>query len=225
MTALPARCRKINDAPRVPTSTIWRVRRSRAEWPTASARKASARTALACCGFRGPRAGRTDCDRRVRPGAARLIWEHPPVVRHPRLTAPEQVTPEPTLRRVSGTGNWAGTGTGKPPIGIGTSAGAGAVTGAAGAGSPGICIVARDLPDDLTPGIAGSCGTVCGRCWPPTVAEPSGALSSASGPEPAGAGRPPGTGCSRTGTSGASTDGFGGGVGPSSGSTAFSGGG
>ena len=32
MTALPARCRKTNDAPRVPTSTILRVRRSRAEW-------------------------------------------------------------------------------------------------------------------------------------------------------------------------------------------------
>ena len=31
MTALPARCRNTNDAPRVPASTSWRVRRSRAE--------------------------------------------------------------------------------------------------------------------------------------------------------------------------------------------------
>jgi hypothetical protein len=33
MTALPALCRKTNDAPRVPSSTAWRVRRSRAERP------------------------------------------------------------------------------------------------------------------------------------------------------------------------------------------------
>ena len=42
MTALPARCRKTKDAPRVPTSTTCRVRRSRAEWPSAASDRAAA---------------------------------------------------------------------------------------------------------------------------------------------------------------------------------------
>src|ERR1700733_33053 len=99
MTELPARCGKTNDAPRVPASTAWRVRRSRAEWPCAASGRPAApdflalrkpfgfsasrslgafsgvrsrfgcRTALASCGLRGPRVGR---DRRVRPSSPRL---------------------------------------------------------------------------------------------------------------------------------------------------------
>ena len=47
----------------------------------------------------------------------------------------------------------------------------------------------------------GSWGPVCARCWPPSVDAPSGARSSASGPDLAGAGAA-GSGCNRTGTSG-----------------------
>ena len=42
MTAFPARCRKTNDAPRVPACTSCRVRRSRAECPVATASDRSA---------------------------------------------------------------------------------------------------------------------------------------------------------------------------------------
>src|SRR5262249_10753436 len=117
------------------------------------------------------------------------------------------------------------TGTGSPPTGIGTSAGTGTVAGPAGTGRPGVGITPGTCPATGPPGKPGSWGTAGGdRCWPPTVDEPSGGRGSASGPDLAGAGGSPGSGCTRTGTSGGSTGGFGGG-GAASESLVFSGGG
>src|ERR1700744_1915535 len=114
---------------------------------------------------------------------------------------------------------------GSSPNGIGTSAGTGAVAGPAGAGRPGIGITPGICPVTGPAGIPGSCGAVSGRCWPPTVVEPSGARSNASGPDLFGAGGPPAPGCTRTATSGGSAGGFGGCGGRGAGGRGFRGGG
>ena len=72
----------------------------------------------------------------------------------------------------TGAGAAAGPGIGIacPPSGAGTSIGPceGAVP--PGTGSPGSGV----SPGSWAPGTPGSCGAACGRCWPPTVVEPSG---------------------------------------------------
>src|ERR1700757_4446474 len=106
MTTLPARCRKTNDAPRVPTSTSWRVRRSRAEWPGAASGRPAARDLLVSLAFRNLLGSRTSlaflafCGLRGRlgcftslvsrgllgPRVARVACDRPVRLDSPRLT-------------------------------------------------------------------------------------------------------------------------------------------
>ena len=122
--------------------------------------------------------------------------------------------------RCTGTGTSAGTGRAPAPAPGSAIRRSGseprraprATAGAAGAGKPGQRHRHRRLPGNLSAGHTWQRGAVCGRCWPPTVVEPSGARSSASGPDLVGGadsgntkGRGhPGTrpGSTRTGTSG-----------------------